>query len=616
MPLLADSLRNLSATLIVTALVIAALVLGQALFIPLAIAIVIAFVLAPVVRWLTARRVPQPIAALGALGLTMAALVGLSLAFSAQLLSLTAELGTYKQNLVEKVRSVTAYGRQDGLIKRAVATIEGLGADIERELGRGAAAVQGNVVVAQQQQGTTTEILTGLSGVLEPLAQVGITILFAILLLLQHHDIRDRIIRIAGTDRMSGTAAAISDAGSKLSELFLALAIMNAGYGFVIGAGLWLIGVPNALLWGVLSMLLRFVPFAGPLLAAVPPIVLAAAVDPGWGTMIAALSLFIVSELVFNNVVETMFLGRKAGITAFGMVAAASFWTVVWGPIGLLLSAPLTTTIVVFGRHIRGLEFISVLLGDEPPLDPAQELYHRLLAGDPVAAASTLTDEGRELSPVELSDRIVLPALKLAAFDYRRSRIDGEQADKLRETMQDASDLFFDEDDDAKAAQAPDTPERPTVCIIPARGIVDRAAAEHIALLVARRTPCRGVVATRSTGLTAIADLAAMDEYADVDALVLATVGGVDSQQLRLIARRAAREFPRAHHFVLALDQKADTVPGEKRAGEDRGPVQTQIAPIIAALDCAPRRRDDATETAAASTSAARAADVAIARSA
>jgi predicted PurR-regulated permease PerM len=589
MPLLADSLRNLSASLIIIALVIAALVVGRDLFIPLAVAIVIAFILAPVVRWLAARHVPQPVAAVAVLGLTLVLLVGMSLAFSAQLLSLTAELDSYKQNLVAKVRTVAEYGRSDGLVTRAVTAIGTLGADIERELGRGVAATPGPLVVTQEPRGTPAEIINGLSNVLGPLAQLGITILFAMLLLLQHHDIRDRLVKIAGTDRMSGTAAAISDAGSKLSELFLALAAMNAGYGFVIGVALWLLGVPNPVLWGLLSMLLRFVPFAGPLLAAIPPIVLAAAVDPGWGMMIAAIALFATGELIFNNIVEPFALGRKAGITAFGMATAAAFWTIVWGPIGLLLSAPLTTTIVVFGHHIRGLEFISVMFGDEPALDPAQEFYHRLLAGDPVAAASTLADEGDELSLIEVSDRLVLPALKLAAFDYRHQRIDGEQAEGLRETMRDAADLSFEAPEDVDA----DQPKRSTVCVIPARGTVDHAAAEHVAFLVNRKTPCRAVVATRSTGLTAISDINAMKEYADVDVLIVATVGGVDSQQLRLIARRAARDFPHAHHFVLALGEPLDTEQREaSRKAEESSPVHAKVAPIIAALDRSPRRRE------------------------
>ena len=593
MPLLADSLRNLSASLIVIALVIAALVVGRDLFIPLAVAIVIAFILAPVVRWLAARRVPQPVAAIGVLATAIALLVGLSLAFSAQLLSLTAELDTYKQNLVTKVRTVAEFGRSDGLIKRAVTAVETLGVDIERELGRGVAPAQtGPVVVAQQPQGTPADIISGVSNVLGPLAQVGITVLFAVLLLLQHHDIRDRLVRIAGTDRMSGTAAAISDAGSKLSELFLALAAMNAGYGFAIGVGLWLIGVPNALLWGLLSMVLRFVPFAGPLLAAIPPIVLAAAVDPGWSTMLAAIALFAIGELIFNNVVEPFVLGRKAGITAFGMVTAAAFWTVVWGPIGLLLSAPLTTTIVVFGRHIRGLEFISVLFGDQSALEPPQEFYHRLLAGDPVAAASTLADEGDEMSLIEVSERLVLPALKLAAFDYRHLRIDSEQAEGLRETMREAADLSFEPPEDTDAKTASREPARPTVCVIPARGTIDHAAAEHIAFLVNRQTPCRAVVATRSAGLTAISDIRAMKEYADVDSLIITTVGGVDGQQLRLIARRALRDFPNANHFVLDLDEPIDNARADTRKNEENGSVQTRIAPIIAALDCAPRRRE------------------------
>jgi predicted PurR-regulated permease PerM len=587
--MLADSLRNLSASLIVMALVIAALVVGSAILIPLAIAVVIAFVLAPVVRWLTARRVPQPVAAIAVLGIAILLFLALSFAVSAQLLSLTAELGNYQHNLVEKVRAIAEMGRSNGLISRAVSAVEALGADIARELGRGVGG-QGDPLVVAQQRGTAADILTGIGAVLEPLAQAGITILFAALLLLQHHDIRDRVIKIAGTDRLSGTAGAISEAGSKLSELFLALAMMNGGYGLVIGVSLWLIGVPNPLLWGILAGLLRFVPFAGPLLAAIPPIILAAAVDPGWTTVILTVALIITGETIFNNIVEPFMLGRKAGITAFGMVVAASFWTVVWGPIGLLLSAPLTTTIVVFGHHIRGLEFISVLFGDQPALDAPQELYHRLLAGDPVAAASTLEDETEGMAPVQVSDKIILPALQLAARDHRAQRLDTEHAERLRETMQEASDLFFEaptEGDEAK----PQADEPPTVCIIPARGVVDRAAADHIARLVSEQTPCRAVVAARSTGLTAISDLYAMEEYHDVDTIVVATVGGVDEKQLRLIARRAARTFPEAHHFVLAPPRPAALVT-EPGTEADEWRAHASMAPIIAALDCAPRRAD------------------------
>jgi predicted PurR-regulated permease PerM len=598
MPLLADSLRNLTASLIVIALTVGALYVGSSIFIPLAIAIVIAFILAPLVRWLAARHVPQPVAAVGVLAAAILLLVALSFAVSTQLLSLTAELGGYKHNLVEKVRTVAEMGRSDGLIKRAVTAVETLGADIERELGRGVAAKPDPLVVAQQQ-GTPAEILLGIGAALEPLAQVGITILFAMLLLLQHHDIRDRIVRIAGTDRLSGTAAAISDAGSKLSELFLALATMNAGYGFIIGVSLWLIGVPNPLLWGILAALLRFVPFAGPLLAAIPPIVLAAAVDPGWMTLILTIALFIIGETIFNNIVEPFMLGRKAGITAFGMAVAASFWTVVWGPIGLLLSAPLTTTIVVFGHHVRGLEFISVLFGDEPALDPAQELYHRLLAGDPVAAASTLEEEAEELSPVETSDRLVLAALRLAAMDHRSQRLDAEQAEELRGTMEETADLYFDAPDDA--AKKVDGQEPPSVCVIPARGMIDRAAADHIARLVSLHTPCRAVVATRSTGLTAIADLRTMEEFQDVDTIVIATVGGVDEKQLRLIARRAVRDFPDAHHFVLAPPRQgpAPATETDQRKEDGASRIHTSIAPIVAALDCAPRRPRDKADAAA-----------------
>lgn len=587
MPLLADSLRNLSASLIVMALTVTALVLGRDILIPLAVATIIAFVLAPVVRWLAAWHLPPALAATSVLVLAIVTMVALSFAFSAQMLSLTADLDSYKENLIGKVRTIADLGRGDGMIRRAMAALETLGGDLAREVGQGTAQPDSSLVVRQQTQRTATDMLSGLGAALGPLAQIGLTVIFALFLLLQHHDLRDRVVKIAGTDRMSGTAAAISDAGSRLSQLFLAQAVISAAYGIFIGAALWIIGVPNPLVWGIVAFLMRFVPFVGSIIAAVPPIVLAAAVDPGWGPTIATALLFLIGEAMMGNVVEPMWLGRKAGLTAFGMIVAAAFWTIVWGPIGLLLAAPLTTAVVVFGRHIRGLEFISVLFGDAPALDPAQELYHRLLAGDPVAAASTLADEADGMASVDVSDRLVLPALRLAAQDHRAHRVDTEQAENLRETMREASDLFFEAPDEAPQ-QGAETP--PIVCVIPARGVVDRAAAEHIALLVGRRTPCRAVVATHSSGLTAIADLRAMKEYEGVDSIVIATVGGVDEKQLRLIAHRAARTFPEAHHFVLTPEQPATENQPAQRDEDGRSRLHATIAPIVAALDCAPRR--------------------------
>jgi hypothetical protein len=195
------------------------------------------------------------------------------------------------------------------------------------------------------------------------------------------------------------------------------------------------------------------------------------------------------------------------------------------------------------------------------------------------------------ITPVQVSDKIILPALQLAALDHRAQRLDGEQAGRLRETMQEAFDLCFDTPAEVNES-ASESSEPPTVCIIPARGGVDRAAADHVARLVRQQTPCRAVVAARSTGLTAISDLGAMEEYRNVYAIVVATVGGVDEKQLRLIARRAVRTFPEAHHFVLAPPRHASQAP-EPDNEVDEWRAHATIEPIIAALDYAPRRAEE-----------------------
>ena len=244
-------------------------------------------------------------------------------------------------------------------------------------------------------------------------------------LLLQYKDLRDRIVRVAGTDNMSETTAAMSDAGERPSDLFIMQTILNSSFGLFVGCVLMIIGVPNAPLWGVLTFVMRFVPYVGSYLSAIPPILLAAAVDPGWGMVISTLALFAIGEPMMGQFVEPFMLGKRAGLSPFAMVLSASFWTLLWGPIGLVLAAPLTLVVVVIGRYIPSLEFVTVLLGDEPPLSDQQEFYHFLLSGDAYGAIDQL-EEAKETTPLgEVGDTIIIPALKLAAIDRRRGRRSG-----------------------------------------------------------------------------------------------------------------------------------------------------------------------------------------------
>ncbi len=543
MPLLADNLRSLFASMTVAALTIAALALGRDILIPLAVATIIAFILGPVVRRLVHWRIPESVAVAVVLGGVVSLVLSLSVVFSAQMLELAASAGTYRANIVEKARSISGMGREGGILKRASEAVDTLGAALEQELApvatRDTAVVPSGEkqVVVTSSQGPLDHVGT----VAEPLAKVALTLLFAVFLLLQYQDLRDRIVRVAGTDNLSGTTAAMSDAGGRLSRLFFAQAVLNVSFGAFVAIALWAIGVPNPLLWGALTAVMRFVPFIGSFVAAIPPIVLAAAVDPGWGMAIATLLLFAVGEPVMGHVIEPLVLGRQAGMSPFAMVAAASFWTLIWGPIGLLLAAPLTMLLVVLGRYIPALEIFSILLGDEPALSADQEFYGRVLSADSEAAVEQIGEAVDETSVASASDQIVLPALRLAALDHRRGRLDAPRLDELHATLAVVGEAMAERSSGQLSAEGKE--RTPTLLVIPARGPVDSLASEYIATVLGSLSRWRVEGSGGSAGLTAIANFSADPDVPHADAVLVVTVGGVDPRHLEIILRRAGREF-------------------------------------------------------------------------
>ncbi|MEQ1614067.1 MAG: AI-2E family transporter, partial [Hyphomicrobiaceae bacterium] len=414
--------------------------------------------------------------------------------------SLTASLAGYKDNLTQKVRTITGSGSQDNVFRKAAASVDALEKELKKEAAGTSpgAATMPTVVVAREVNGNSTSVLDQLQGAFRPLATAGLTLLFCLFLLAQHQDIRDRVVRLAGTDNMTDTTSALSEAGTRLSRLFLRQAALNAGFGVFIGIALAFIGVPNAALWGIATCFLRFVPFIGSIIAAVPPVLLAAAVDPGWGMVIATSALFLVGEPIIGHVIEPQVLGKGVGLSPFAMIAAASFWTMVWGPIGLILAAPLTMAVVVLGQYIPRLEFMSILLGDTPALAPEQEFYHRLLTDDAAAAAQQLEDAAETNSIGAASDGIALPALRIAARDYRNDRLDAEQTNALRDTMDAVVELMSDAIGSTIHANASDTAngeKHLRVIVVPARGPIDTIAAKYVAamLTVTTRHECSAI---------------------------------------------------------------------------------------------------------------------------
>jgi hypothetical protein len=286
-----------------------------------------------------------------------------------------------------------------------------------------------------------------ISPLLHPLATTGIIIIFVIFILLQREDLRNRLIRLAGSHDLQRTTAALDDAASRLSRLFLIQLLLNGTFGVVIGIGLWLIGIPSAILWGILAAVLRFVPYIGAAIAAAFPLALAVAVDPGWTMLLWTLALFLVVEPVVGHVIEPMVYGHSTGLSPVAVVASATFWTALWGPIGLVLATPLTVCLVVLGRHVERLEFLDVMFGDRPALSPPEIFYQRMLAGDPTEAAEKAEEFLKERSLSSYYDEVALKGLQLAQADSERGALDHERLAKIKDAVAEFASDLADQDD-------------------------------------------------------------------------------------------------------------------------------------------------------------------------
>jgi predicted PurR-regulated permease PerM len=555
MPLIANTLRTLSAALVTAAILVAALVFGREILVPLALAVISCFVLVPLVRWLEQRSIPEWLSVATVVTVVTGILLAASIALSSQLLSLAADLPAYKTNVVEKVRTVVGGSISTGIVTRAIDAVESYQEMLEDELKLAPAKLPAatepppdpntKVIVAKTKDQSNAIKWSELTILTAPLTQIALTFLFTLFLLLQYKDLRDRIVRVVGTDNMSETTAAMSDAGERLSDLFITQTILNASFGIFVGCVLLIIGVPNAPLWGVLTFVMRFVPYIGSYIAAIPPILLAMAVDPGWGKAIATLALFAIGEPIMGQVVEPFVLGKRAGLSPFAMVLSASFWTLLWGPIGLVLAAPLTLVLVVIGRYIPSLEFVTVLLGDEPPLSDQQEFYHFLLSGDAYAAADQL-EEAKETMPLgEVGDTIVIPALKLAALDRRRGRLDQEAVKELEETVEEVLTTRL-------PAKASDDAH---VLVIPARGAIDVLGARFAASALNESQPNSAKALTQASGLTALSNYSSLTSDEQPQTVAIVSVSGIPEKQLKHIASRAEKTFPGSRIILLDLTE-------------------------------------------------------------
>ena len=302
----------------------------------------------------------------------------------------------------------------------------------------------------------------------EPLATAGIVIVLVIFMLLQREDLRDRIIRLVGGGQLRLTTTALDDAARRISRYLGAQAIVNGTYGIAVGIGLWLIGLyfapesgfPNWALWGLLAAIIRFIPYVGPWIGAALPILLAALVFEGIAPLVTTAAYFVVLELWSNNLMEPWLYGASTGLSATAVIVSAVFWTWLWGPIGLILATPLTTCLVVLGKHVPQMRFLDILLGDAPVLDPPARIFQRLLAMDQEEASELLDEFEETMSVQELFENVLLPALAMAEADRHANQLDEHRQKFIHTAMRD----LIDEINDAVRAervrqQAEDTVE-------------------------------------------------------------------------------------------------------------------------------------------------------------
>src|SRR5712675_2587815 len=289
------------------------------------------------------------------------------------LTQLAGDLPRYQSTISEKIQSFRETTAGRGTLERASGMLKDLSKELEKpkDAGRGTGSILSPkapapltpvpVEVRQPDPSALESLQSLISTLLRPLATTGIIIIFVIFILLQREDLRNRLIRLAGSHDLQRTTAALDDAAGRLSRLFLIQLLLNGTFGVVIGLGLWLIGIPSAILWGILAAVLRFVPYVGAAIAAAFPLALAVAVDPTWSMLLWTLALFVVVEPIVGHVIEPMVFGHSTGLSPVAVVASATFWTALWGPIGLVLATPLTVCLVVLGRHVERLEFLDVM---------------------------------------------------------------------------------------------------------------------------------------------------------------------------------------------------------------------------------------------------------------
>lgn len=538
-------------------LVVAALYFGSEIFIPFALAVLLAFALAPIVDGLRRLRVPKLAAVSLAVACAFVVIGGITYVVGTQLLVLAENLPNYKYNIQQKIRAIQPPDDDRGILPRLSSTLRDLreefdGADEPETEAPGPTTEEPKpkpvpVTIMPPELRPIEVVATMLGPLLSPLITAGVVIVFIIFVLLERDDLRDRFIRLVGAGDLQRSTEALNEAARRVSRYLLMQLLVNVTYGVPIGIGLYVIGVPNAALWGLLATVLRFIPYLGPFLAALFPVALAFATDSGWSMLIWTVALFVAMEVVSNNLIEPWLYGSSTGLSSLAVIMAAIFWTMLWGPVGLFLSTPLTVCVVVMGRYVPQLNFLGVLLGNDPVLAPEQRFYQRLLSGNVEEAVELAERHVDETSLHAFHNDVALPALRLAENDRQRNTTDVT----YRRVVADSAMAVLRETAESVETESEET--EPVLCI-GGRTELDHAAAEILAQVLAEDDIRARVLPPVSLTRDAIGQL----DLAGVEVVCLCYLNPQPQALAKFVSRRLKRRAPRLKIVVCMFNPAPD----------------------------------------------------------
>jgi predicted PurR-regulated permease PerM len=452
------------------AIAVAVLYLARDLLQPFAFAMLLAFLLSPFVKRLEGWRVHRVPAALLVFLFASALVAIVGWVVANQLIEIVESLPRYSDNVQHKL--VALQGKSKGL-NEVISNLQDMG------------KLTGPAPVSQTRAPIPVEVIEQhnivqtlrdyAGGLLKPLGTIALIMVFTIFMLIDREGLRNRLLRLMGEQKLQATTKAIDDAGQRVSRYVLLQFAVNAGFGAVTALGLFLLGVPSFPLWGVLGVMLRFLPYIGPLIAGFLPFAMTLAVSEGWRTPLSVVALYFVTEMIIGNFVEPLLYGVHTGLSAVAILVSAVFWTVLWGPVGLVLSTPLTVCLSVLGRHSPTLEFLNVVLGDEPVLTPDTIFYQRLLALDQQDALNVLDGLAKDQALITVFDSVVLPALAMAERDRHTGQLDSKREEFIVQSINE----FVTELAEAEAPTMPadGAPHKTRVFCVPAHDAADEIAA-------------------------------------------------------------------------------------------------------------------------------------------